>query len=126
MDFSSKNNLLGSLGIVNTVDAAKINLLDGCGLAVFNARYGNTNFDNTEAFGAGASLVTAGDKIALLCVSCKPGYKAVWYNTKTNIVKSCTAISNCAANGNAMNACETCSSGYLHKYDSGIKWDECV
>lgn len=25
-----------------------------------------------------------------------------------------------------MNACETCSTGYLHKYDSGIVWDECV
>lgn len=27
-----------------------------------------------------------------------------------------------------MNACETCSTGYLHKYDNtnGIVWDECV
>ena len=28
----------------------------------------------------------------------------------------------------AFNACETCATGYLHKYDniSGIMWDECV
>lgn len=25
-----------------------------------------------------------------------------------------------------MNACETCSTGYLHDYDGGIKWDYCV
>lgn len=126
MDFSSKSNLLAALGIVNTVDTAKVNLLDGCGLAVFNSNYGNTNFDNTEAFGSGADLVTGTSKIALLCVSCKPGYKATWYGTEKNIVKSCTAISNCATGGNAMNACETCATGYLHKYDSGIVWDECV
>ena len=25
-----------------------------------------------------------------------------------------------------MNACQKCEAGYLHKYNGGIKWDECV
>ena len=86
MDFSSKNNLLGSLGIVNTIDAAKVNLLAGCGLAVFNANYGNTTFDNSDAYSNTAvNLPTA--KVALLCASCKPGFKADWFDDKKNIVR---------------------------------------
>ena len=87
MDFSSKNNLLGSLGIVNTVDAAKVNLLAGCGLAVFNANYGNTTFDNSGAVSTSAANIPTTETIALLCASCKPGFKADWFENKKNIVR---------------------------------------
>lgn len=88
MDFSSKNNLLADLGIVNTIDTAKVNLLANCGLAVFNANYGNTNFDNSGAYNSSAgNIPTTDNNTALLCVSCKPGYKADWFTDKKNIVR---------------------------------------
>lgn len=87
MDFSSKNNLLADLGIVNTVDTAKVNLLANCGLAVFNANYGNGDFDNSAAYNSSAGSLPAADTMALLCVSCKPGYKADWFTTEKNIVR---------------------------------------
>ena len=72
--------MLTSLGIVNTVDSAKVNLLAGCGLAVFNVRYGNTTFDNSESFVSSPTTFSTNAKTALFCASCKPGYKAEYYN----------------------------------------------
>ena len=126
IDFSSKSNLLASLGIKSDIGDDKVDLLEGCGLAVFNANYGYDDFDNSEAFKQPSGDFPISNKTALFCASCKPGYKAEYFDNHENIVRNCSKIDNCSDAGYAMNACETCTDGYLHEYSQKILWDSCV
>jgi hypothetical protein len=82
MDFSSKSNLKAALGLDSTdVTDAEVDLLDGCGLAVFNSNYGNPEFNNTNAISSTATNIPT-TNMALFCASCKPGYKADWFTDK--------------------------------------------
>ena len=128
IDFSTKSTLRTGLGLSSSVVDASIDLLPNCALAVFNTSYTNANFDNTGVYNKDAVAFPTTAVQALYCASCKPGYKAEYFNNQGNIVRKCRQITNCATGGMALNACETCATGYLHKYDNtnGIMWDECV
>ena len=93
---STKAKVKEGLGLASTVADGNIDLLANCGLAVFNTAYGSTGntpvFDNTKAYAATAGDLDGGDTTALLCVSCKPGFKAEYYNNHKNIVRACTEI----------------------------------
>lgn len=129
LDMSSELTIANGLGIADARGTSTfVNKLAGCAIAVFNPNYTNANFDNSEAWNTNAVALPNNTKIALVCASCKPGYKASYFTDIVNVVRHCDAIANCQAGGSWFNACEQCATGYKHKYDDtkGIVYDECV
>ena len=67
---------------------------------------------------------TVDDLSGVICVSCKPGYKAVFNNI--GAVESCTLINNCTEP--SFNGCRVCADGYAIGYDNTLKtiaYDNC-
>jgi hypothetical protein len=71
-------------------------------------------------------------KIGVMCVACKPAFKAVGATDTTNavvqgMVSSCTAIANCQTSA-TFNLCDACATGYLFQVDvSGlVDYTTCV
>lgn len=129
LDMSTELTIANGLGIADAKGTATtVNKLAGCAVAIFNPVYTNANFDNTEAWSNTDGAFSTNPKTALFCGSCKPGYKADYFNNKKNIVRYCTAIDNCQTGGSWFNACEQCATGYKHRYTDadGIIYNECV
>lgn len=105
--------------------------MPGCGLAVLNTLYKNSNagqkFDNT-IWGTDGSTTALGDNSALICAACAPNYRPTFYtqeirwsnaadndvNKQKNwFVTNCTPILNCTSSSNVMmNGCQKCDAGF--------------
>lgn len=74
-----------------------------CGLGVLNIN-SDGDFVNGTAYGT-------------FCAACKPGFKPT-AATIGYIQATCTAIVNCSTNSNYFNACSSCNTGFILKYDN--------
>ena len=65
---------------------------------------------------------------SILCIACKPGYKAKIFDPIPYAIDNCFKIPNCL-NSTRFNACSECESGYVFKYDEVNQkpiLDECI
>lgn len=96
LDMSTELTIANGLGIADARGTSTfVDKLAGCAIAVFNPNYDITDFNNKSAFTNTAGNFPTSDDSALFCGSCKPGYKADYFTNKKNIVRYCTAITNC-------------------------------
>ena len=97
-----------------------------CGAAILNA--------NSIAIASNSAELSGVDTeaIAVVCVACKPGFKAtaaiLTGDTLVNhMVAACDAIANCESS-KWFNYCSQCEPGYSYGYsmDRGVHYDECI
>lgn len=96
------------------------------------------SFDTSNYFpsncGAGILLVDKpklnyiDSNTSVICIACKPGYKAKMFSEISYAIDNCYKIPNCL-NSTRFNACSECEAGYVFKYDTSNQkpiLDECI
>ncbi len=105
-----------------SVDVSDVVVIENCGLGFLNLAYNGDDF-NSSFIDDESQL---NDSQAILCAACKPGHKATKHETYGVFKTECTSIENCEEDGDWFNACAKCKKGFVYRYDSKIKYDECV
>lgn len=65
---------------------------------------------------------------SILCLACKPGFKADMFSEIPYAVQTCTQIQKCLSS-TRFNSCESCDTGYVLKWDilkNSPILDECI
>ena len=111
----------GALALTGLIanDLPTADFIVNCALAVYNVASDNDASDNTTA---DVAYAAADPKLAVHCVSCKPGFSPIFFKETgvdgaevEGIIKACVPIDGCSPGneGNWMNSCEDC----VHHFD---------